>query len=171
MHDHDQEPLDANLLEEMGYEPQDVNVHKLSVSIGVFLIATTIIMAVGVLCVWLVIPNSYFKTPQGTTLERRAKPEPPAPLIQSNATAHSDYVSFMKAERKDMTSYEWTDRKNGFVRIPIEDAMKKVMAEGLPSRSAQTGATNVPPMGTVQTEPMTTAAPPPRAARLEGSGR
>jgi hypothetical protein len=42
-------------------------------------------------------------------------------------------------EHEALTTYGWVDRNNQIVRIPIEDAMKRTLEVGLPSRPAANG--------------------------------
>ena len=134
MHDHKDEPIDINLLEEMGYERSDVKMGVLSKSIAGFFLASTVVMAVGVFCMWVAAPNMTFKAPKEKTQERRRMPEPNAPLIQSGATALKDMHELIKEQREQQSTYAWTDRKSGHVRVPIDVAMKAVLDKGLPSR-------------------------------------
>lgn len=136
---HHNDPVDANLLEEMGYERSDVNFGNLSKSVAIFFVASTIIMAAGLFAMWLWAPKMTFDAPKERMEARANKPTADVPLIQSNATAQVDMTEFQARQHKAMTEYAWTDRKSGHVRIPIEEAMKRVLAKGLPSRPSPEG--------------------------------
>lgn len=135
MSSHKPEPVDINLLEEMGYERTDVNVGTLSKSAIVFFIASTLIMLAGLGSMWIMAPQLTFGPPKEKLQERVNKPGPEQPLIQSNATTLMDMREFMAQQKTAISGYHWTDRKKGFVSIPIDEAMKKVAAEGLPTRA------------------------------------
>ncbi|MBS1724135.1 MAG: hypothetical protein JSS66_14420 [Armatimonadetes bacterium] len=134
MHEHDKEPVDTNLLEEMGYEQTDVNLKSVAWGTVWFMIISTVIMLVGMLLMWWVMPHQTFNVPSDKVAERRLKPEDPAPLLQSNATALQDMHDFQAKETDAVTTYGWTDRKSGHVRVPVEVAMKDVLQRGLPTR-------------------------------------
>ena len=73
--------------------------------------------------------------PAGTVL-------PPAPLLQASPEAEMDEM--LAAEERELSSYGWVDRERGIVRIFIDEAIDRLVAEGLPR--------------------FETAAPPPSAA-------
>lgn len=52
----------------------------------------------------------------------------PEPRLQSSPQA--DLGLFKSAQRDALTGYAWVDRARGIVRIPIEDAMRRVAARG-----------------------------------------
>ena len=129
------EPVDTNLLEDMGYERADVNVRTLSKSAIVFFVASALVMAAGLWTMWFIAPQLTSSGVKEKIQDRVRKPGSEQPLVQSGATALVDMHEFMANEKKSTTTYEWTDRKKGFVRIPIDEAMKKVATAGLPVRS------------------------------------
>ena len=135
MSEHQSEPIDLNLLEEMGYERSDVNVGTLSKSAIVFFIASTLIMVAGLVSMWILAPTMTFGPSKEKVAERSRKPGSDQPLLQSNATALTDMREFMAKQKTATTTYSWSDRKKGYVRIPIDEAMKKVAAQGLPTRA------------------------------------
>lgn len=135
MHDHDETPIDANLLEEMGYERRDINIGTINKSITSFMIAATVIMFVGLACMWIAAPKMVSFKQDERTAPRKRVPADPNPLIQSNVTAHQDYLELVREQRTALTTYGWTDRKKGFVHQPVDQAMKDVLASGLPVRA------------------------------------
>lgn len=135
MSDHAHEPVDTNILEEMGYERSDVNVGTLSKSTVGFFIASTAVMLVAVGAMWVIAPRMTFGPPKEKLEERIRKPGPEQPLIQSNATTLMDMREFMAKQQTLISTYDWTDRKKGYVRIPVEDALKRVAQQGLPTRA------------------------------------
>ncbi len=57
----------------------------------------------------------------------------PGPVLQLNPAAGMKV--FLAQENKALTSYSWISRDAGVVRIPIDDAIKKVLTSGsLPTR-------------------------------------
>ena len=55
--------------------------------------------------------------------------EPPQPRLQTNPSA--DLAQFRVSEDKQLNGYYWIDKQKGLVHIPIEEAMKRVAAEGI----------------------------------------
>ena len=133
MSDHDEEPIDMNLLEEMGYEQRDINPGQLTKYLGLFFTISVLVMFVG-LGFMAVFAKDMTHIPTERYQDRVRKPELPAPLLQSNATELVDMREFVKAQREAISTYAWTDRKTNHVRIPVEDALQKVVAQGLPAR-------------------------------------
>jgi hypothetical protein len=69
----------------------------------------------------------------GTTIDRRlpASPPPyPSPRLQSEPAA--DMAKFRRAELARLNSSGWDDRAKGIGHIPIEDAMSRIAASGIP---------------------------------------
>ena len=74
--------------------------------------------------------------PAGTVL-------PPAPRLQPSPEVEMDEM--LAAEERELSSYGWVDRERGIVRIPIDEAIDRLAAEGLPqfdaaARRADAGA-------------------------------
>jgi hypothetical protein len=133
MHDDKAHKTDENLLEELGYEPTDVDVARMPSGGFWFFAISTVFMILGFLFMAGIAPNMIGR-PDPTTFERRRTPAAPNPILQTNVTAHGDMVKLRKAEKEATTTYAWTDRKNGRVRVQVESAMALVEQEGLPTR-------------------------------------
>jgi hypothetical protein len=57
---------------------------------------------------------------------------PPEPRLQISPPA--DMAALREHDRQVLETYGWVDRAHGVVRIPIEEAKKMVLRQGLPSR-------------------------------------
>jgi hypothetical protein len=86
-------------------------------------------------------PSSAVSQPQKPGEERL----PPEPRIQANPAA--DLKALRAGEDAVLTSYGWVDRQAGLVRVPIDVAMKLVVAEGLPVRASDAPAAATAPVG------------------------
>jgi hypothetical protein len=68
---------------------------------------------------------------------------PPEPRLQRSPGHESPPEDEMKemraAQETVLHSYGWVDRNAGIVRIPVEQAMQKLLEERLPVRSAEPG--------------------------------
>ncbi len=83
--------------------------------------AAAMIAACALLIVWL--------APDSLHPRRLALPAVAAPVLQISPRA--DMARFRAEEQAEMTSYGWVDRERGVVRIPIEQAMSKVVRDGI----------------------------------------
>jgi hypothetical protein len=94
------------------------------------------------------------QTPVSSRLPGRDR-LPTGPQLQVDEPG--DLATFRAAEDRILTTYEWLDRKQGTVRVPIDRAIEMLVARGVaPLGSAP--ATVAPPPGTV-TPPTTSGAP------------
>jgi hypothetical protein len=59
--------------------------------------------------------------------------EPPLPRLQD--VPAQDLATFRAEEDETLTSYGWVDQRAGVVRIPIDEAMKLIVEQGLPRTS------------------------------------
>ena len=81
------------------------------------------------------------KEPPPTSLTREKKPEGdnpelmfPEPRLQQHPAL--DLKQYRDDENEKLTKYGWVDPATGVVRIPIEEAKKKLLKQGLPYRQA-----------------------------------
>ena len=82
-------------------------------------------LLLSVLLVWWIYP--------GTTVDRRLPspiPRYPSPRLQSDPAA--DMRKFHEAELARLNTAGWDDRGKGIGHIPIDDAMRRVAAAGIP---------------------------------------
>ncbi len=61
---------------------------------------------------------------------RTLRIDPPGPRLQTNAAA--DLERLRDEEEKRLNTYYWSDKQKGTVHIPIDQAMKKLVASGIP---------------------------------------
>lgn len=133
MHDQENEPVDRNLLEEMGYETRDVDPSGLPKSSLIFFAALAVLAVLAWLFTGSIAPEMV-RAPDLAKLERQTAPPKDAPLLQSGRTASQDMRNLRAAEEARLTTYGWTDRKTGHAHIPIDAAMQKVLERGFPTR-------------------------------------
>jgi hypothetical protein len=82
-------------------------------------------LLLSVLAVWWIYP--------GTTVDRRLPspiPHYPSPRLQSDPAA--DMRKFRDTELARLNSFGWDDRAKGTGHIPIDDAMRRIAASGIP---------------------------------------
>ena len=63
--------------------------------------------------------------------------EAPAPRLQMRPDL--DLQAVRAQEDRILTTYGWVDKSRGVVRIPIDEAMRLVAAQGLPATAASSG--------------------------------
>jgi cytoskeletal protein RodZ len=92
------------------------------------------------------------KEPPPSSLTEEKKPQSsnpeeifPEPRLQRRPL--QDLQQYREEEGKRLTSYGWVDQGSGVVRIPIEDAKKRLVEQGLPFRQAAAGNEPGPSQG------------------------
>lgn len=133
MHDHEKKQDDRNLLEEMGYETRDVDPSGMPRGTVVFFAALLVTVAIAWVFTGTIAPDMV-RAPDPASLERPVMPPKDAPLLQSGKTASQDMRDLRAQEAARLGSYGWSDRKTGHAHIPIEAAIERVLAKGLPTR-------------------------------------
>ena len=85
--------------------------------------------------------TEHIKEPPPTSLTREKKPESsdpesifPEPRLQQHPIL--ELQKYRDDENRMLTTYGWLDPAKGVVRIPIEDAKKRLLKQGLPYRQA-----------------------------------
>lgn len=112
------------------YEPTDVTFRFLAAGAGVVLV-TILLCAVGVM--WL-----YPTAVQDHRLTS-TPPVYPAPRLQTDPAA--DLQRFTAQELLRLNSVGWLDKSRGIAHIPIDDAMRRVAAQGIADWPGPSGGT------------------------------
>ncbi|MCB0826480.1 MAG: hypothetical protein KDC26_09840 [Armatimonadetes bacterium] len=138
MSDH-HDPLDDrdfDVLEELGYEPVDINASGKNVFANFAAVFVFFLAMAAVSWYFLVAVDRSdsltIKTPPQQ--ERPRVPEAPAPLLQSNITAQKDMVMLRREENEKLNALEVTEDKKA-VKIPVDQAMDILAEKGLPTRA------------------------------------
>lgn len=121
-------------------EPTDVNVRP----ILWFLVILTVGMIVVFTAMWWLreglLARERAASPALTPLAERESVRLPRdldklPSPQLHADDRRELEQLRAYEKERLTTYGWVNRKEGVVRIPVKDAMKLVLEEGLPARA------------------------------------
>ena len=114
-----------------GYEKRDVNVTR----VALFTLIMLVILGLG----GYFVPYFLFRHMAGEVQSQDEAPPlyqpdqlPPAPRLQTKGVR--DLEALRAAEARLLGSYEWIDRDNGVVRIPIEQALDLTARRGLRQR-------------------------------------
>lgn len=117
------------------HEESDVNVGAI-LRWGVGLAAVALV--VHVFLWWLqgryTVQTERQQTRQFPIAEARQNEQPPEPRLQS---APQEDMRKLRADQESrLTSYGWVNKEAGIARIPIEEAMKALVQQGLPTRAS-----------------------------------
>jgi|HubBroStandDraft_1064217.scaffolds.fasta_scaffold06536_2 hypothetical protein len=129
-----------------GYERRDANTRVLlhyGFWLGVVLVVVLITMK------WTFNYLSA-KDPLGPppTPFENARALPPKPQLQ--VQPRQDLKTYCEQEKNDLESYGWVDSQDGVVRIPVDQAMDRILQQGLPARpagEATSAAASMAPVG------------------------
>jgi hypothetical protein len=111
--------------------------------------------------IWIIVVLLYFVftffahhraavSPPAPPLARERRSMPPAPQLQVSSRA--DLKDLRTYEDSELHKYEWLDRQQGIVTIPIERAMELIAIRGIPPQKAPAGLKlSVPLAGTRMT--------------------
>jgi hypothetical protein len=153
--------------ESKAYETRDVKIRPLVVFVAGLALATlaAYLIVLGIFRLFNAQEASKDATADPVAVQRAALPPeqrlPPQPRIQADPSG--EYQLLRQQEELVLTTYGWVDRPAGIVRIPMDQAMKLVVEQGLPVRqsAAAPPATGTPallvPQGTNMALPATPA--------------
>ena len=103
------------------YERSDVTARSALIAFPAILLALLLTI---LLALWLY---------PGSSVDRRvAGPLPAFPEPRLQADAKTDMQKFLAQEMARLNSAGWDDRSKGLGHIPIDDAMRRVAASGIP---------------------------------------
>lgn len=124
-----------DLLQELGYETQDIQYGKFA-RYGVFFLAFFLTMIVSGFGIMYLMTST--KLSGGRTVDYIPKTQAPpsTPLLQTNITARTDIRSLKMKETEALTTPAVIDEKHGQYRIPIDQAIDVLAKNGLPKTPA-----------------------------------
>ena len=107
---------------------QDVNIRRIfRIAVAMIVIGAVIHLAVWWMFTYYRVSNEERDVRQ--TLIETPPPIPPEPRLEVNPT--QDFQTYHRMQQEVLNSYGWTSREQGRVHVPIEEAMKVVVANGL----------------------------------------
>src|ERR1041385_507696 len=125
----DSEPIHRDVM----FEARDVDASVIGwIAVGV-IVAAFLIHGI-VTASYGYFSRTEFRNQQPVTLVQQAVPSPTVPTLQVNPSADLERLS--ESERMALSSYGWVDQQKGIVRVPIDEAMKRVLEKGLPAAEA-----------------------------------
>lgn len=133
-HHNDPDIVNRGTKPELGYDHRDVNMEKIGkVTLGFFVFTTVSIFICIPIMTLLVFGTADPRAFGKPIRSGRAPNMPPSnyPLLQTNVTNRTDIHEYRHAEDSAVKEFGVSNKAKGEYRIPIEDAIKKVAAEGL----------------------------------------
>ena len=145
----EKEPVDLDVLSEMGYEKRDVDLRRIRWWIIIFFAIGLFFFVTGyAFFVWLA-PKQVAMARSGVDPVTKRVPPQPNPLLQNNIETKFDIQKMRQEEVELLTTYGYVDRERGIVRMPIERAKELLLQRG----ANQTPV--APPVRPNNTEPPT----------------
>jgi len=120
---------------ERRHEERDMNVSAVALFAVSLVVALTIVhyLAVVMFCHLASQPSSYLPpTPLVASREKSVGPR----LLVDQAL---DMKKLRSSEESVLNSYDWVDRDQGIVRIPIDRAIELLAQRGIPTNGAEQG--------------------------------
>jgi hypothetical protein len=133
-HHHDDHLYDDEFLhnEDTAHEPSDVNVRQLLISTAI-LVLTCVVCAVIVYGMFIVFERqAAANDPQLSPLAIPSGQKPPEPRLLTDEPGALKKQRAMEAAL--LEKYGWVDEKAGVAHLPIAEAKKKLLHDGLPMR-------------------------------------
>ncbi len=112
---------------ERGYESEPVNVQ------GIVLFSVLLVVMIVVTLITVVFLNNWFTAARPPAPETRfadVERVPPEPRLQQEPAV--DMTELLRRETERLTSYGWADAGRTAAHIPIDRAMERIAARGLP---------------------------------------
>jgi hypothetical protein len=117
-----------------GYEHTDASVWTIA-RFGFWLVISALVIHGGVALMYMMLTSQSesLAEPRYPMAATRENPQPPEPRLQKDPA--SDIFRFRLEEQARLDGYGWVNREAGVVHIPIQDAMRQVVEQGLPARA------------------------------------
>jgi hypothetical protein len=116
-------------------EESDVNFRAiLGFGAGLIAVAAAVYFGVWLLFMFFAGREAARVSPQFPLAVGQENRLPPEPRLQTNP--RQDLLDLRAAEETTLTTYGWVDKNAGIARIPIDEAMKRVVEKGLPARAS-----------------------------------
>jgi len=112
------------------FEARDVDASIIGwIAVGV--VVSAFLIHGGVALTYAYFSRTASRTNEPVTFVKQAAKQSTLPALQEDP--HADLQRLRESEMQILHSYGWVDREKGIVRVPIEEAMKRVVEKGLPA--------------------------------------
>jgi hypothetical protein len=109
----------AAINSETAYEPSDWRISA---------VAIVLALVLGLIAMAVLVLRIVFQT-AASDVDRSPTVAMPASVLQTDPA--QDLARLRAREDQALNTYYWADRQNGIVHIPIDQAMKQIVARGL----------------------------------------
>jgi hypothetical protein len=129
-------PSSAELSNEsVSHEESDINISGIfKFALGLTVAAAVVHVAIWFMFVWFQAAAASADVPNPLRVGEDVR-VPPEPRLQVDP--RQDLANYRERETALLDGYRWIDKSAGVVRIPIDQAMKRVVERGLPTRAVQ----------------------------------
>ena len=118
-------------MSENAHEPYDQNARDVILWATVLVVLVALVLGFVIVQYWWLASRETERDTDRSPFVGQHEP-PPGPRLQTNPAR--DLKEFRAREEEILDTYEWVDRENGIVRIPIERAME-LTVESSPGRT------------------------------------
>ncbi|HLX42266.1 MAG TPA: hypothetical protein VKR43_02480 [Bryobacteraceae bacterium] len=124
-------------IDPVGHETGDVNVRDIVITLACLAVGAGLVCVL-VYGIFRYLADHPLNTaPPNPMAETERQQMPPVPRIEEHPAI--ELKDLRTQEDKILSTYGWTDKRSGIVRIPIERAMDLQLQRGFPTRQAKEG--------------------------------
>lgn len=116
-----------------GYERRDANIGSLF-KFAAWLSVLLVVVLFAMKWMFFYLAKTQQLGPPASPFEN-ARVLPPAPRLQVEPRV--ELKTYCEGQQQQVESYGWVDPRIGYVRIPVDRAIDKVLASGLPARESE----------------------------------
>jgi len=128
--------MEANQhVEAVGHETEDANVRDIVITLACVAAGAALVCLMVYGIFRYLADHPLTTAPPNPMAETDRQQMPPAPRIEEHPAI--ELKDLRSKEEKILSTYGWTDKRAGVVRIPIDRAMELQLQRGFPTRPAQ----------------------------------
>jgi hypothetical protein len=118
----------------VGHETKDANVRAILITGGVLAVGAALVCLLVYGIFWYLADHPLTAAPSNPMAETDRQQVPPVPRIEEHPAI--ELKDLHSQEEKILSTYGWTEKRTGIVRIPIDRAMELQLQRGFPTRPA-----------------------------------
>ena len=123
--------------ESVSHEESDIDISGIfKFALGLTIAAAVVHVVIWFMFVWFQAAAASADVPNPLRVGEDVR-VPPEPRLQ--ADPRQDLSTYREREAALLGGYRWVDKSAGVVRIPIDEAMKRVVERGVPTRPQESG--------------------------------
>lgn len=129
--------MDANPhIDAVGHETRDASVRDIVITLASLAVGAALVCVLVYGIFRYLADHPLTAVPSNPMAETDRQQIPPAPLLEEHPAI--ELRDLHSQEDKILSTYGWTDKNAGIVRIPIDRAMELQLQKGFPTRPAAT---------------------------------